>query len=269
MGNESTEREMRKLIINADDYGLSDGICRAINDLFGAGAVSSTTLMVAANRGAERCRAWGAANLAGKAGVHLQLTGGHPILSASEVPTLVDPLTGLFRGRDSLTDLDPSDVEREWHAQVQLASDILGAKPSHLDSHHGAHHIQGLAEIFVKLALELNLPVRDRSAMREFCPQANLAGSDLVLYEWTAGGRVSVVLENEVHAAAVQAAAGDVLEVVTHPGYSDDYLRSVSSLNDLRETEVRALMDLARRDWFHSEGLHLVSFSDLAGCSNA
>ena len=253
----------RRLILNADDFGLSSGICRAILQLFEKGAITSTTFMVAADGAVDRCRAWRVERLAGQAGVHLQLTGGRPVLSTTDVPSLVDSRTGEFRKKEAFITYDPREVEREWRAQIDIACNLLGAKPSHLDSHHGAHHVPAFAEVFIKLALEFDLPVRDRAAMREYNPEALLFGSDVVLYDWTARGQDSKALQTQIVQAIVNSSEAEVLEVVTHPGHSDDELRKISSLNDLREFDLAALLELASRNWFRLEGLQLISFSEL------
>src|SRR5206468_1868912 len=96
-----------RVIVNADDFGLSDGICRGVYELFEAGAISSTTMMLAAEGAIERCRTWDVRKLVGKAGVHLQLTGGRPIFTGAQVADLIDQETGKFRSKAALPELDP------------------------------------------------------------------------------------------------------------------------------------------------------------------
>ena len=255
---------MRRLVINADDFGLTDGICRAVTELMNARAICSTTLMLAADGAVDRCRAWNVRRLVGKAGVHLQLTGGSPVLPSNEVPTLVNGDTGRFRPKESLASVDPEDAAREWRAQILLAHEVLGARPSHLDSHHGAHHIPRLADVFIRLAMEFNLPVRDRRTMQQLRPGTRLRGTDVVLYQWTARGLGSADLQNQLRDAIDGSSDADVLELVTHPGYSDDTLRRVSALNDLRDQDRASLLRLAASGWLEAAGLHLISFSEMS-----
>lgn len=254
---------MNRLIINADDFGYDDGICRGICELLGAGAVSSTTLMLAAEGAVNRCRTWNVREFVGRVGVHLQLTDGSPILPIAEVPNLVDRHTGKFRSKNQLEYLDPEEVEREWRAQINLAHQILKAKPSHLDSHHGAHHVPKLAEVCTKLALEFDLPVRDCTALRDYSPDHKLFGSDVVLYEWTLRGLSSVDLQNMLREAISHSRADEVLEVVTHAGYSSAELRKISSVNDIREKELNALLSFKNARWLELEGIQLISFSEI------
>jgi len=254
---------MRKLIINADDYGLSDGICQAINKLFDAKAISSTTMMLAAEGAVDRCRKWNVKRYVGKVGVHLQLTSGRPILPGIKIPGIINQTTGNFRPKTELANLDLEDVEREWRAQIELAHKILNDKPSHIDSHHGAHHLDGLAEVFIKLALEFNLPIRDCILMREFKTGVELFGSDVVIYEWTGLGLSDVELKHEIHKALNNSRDNDILELVTHPGFSSAELKNISTLNDLREKDYASLLNIKKEQWLKLEGIQLISFSEI------
>jgi predicted glycoside hydrolase/deacetylase ChbG (UPF0249 family) len=254
---------MRRLIINADDYGLSDGICRAIHQLIDAGAVSSTTMMLAAEGAIARCRKWNVGQLVGKVGVHLQVTDGRPILPRAQISGLINQRTGKFRSKSELAGLDPSDVEKEWRAQIEVAHELLKDKPSHLDSHHGANHVPSLVDVFIKLACEFDLPIRDCTAMHEYRPDLMLRGSQIVLYEWTARRLNAVDLQNQIRKALSDSRDDDILEVVTHPGYSDADLRSISTLNDLREADFTSLLDLMNAHWLKQERIQLISFHEI------
>jgi len=254
---------MRKLIINADDFGLSEGICRAIYELMELGAISSTTLMLAAEGAVERCLTWNIKSLIGRVGVHLQLTDGYPILPSEQIPSLVNHRTNMFLPKAELANLDPIDVEREWRAQIMMAYEILKGKPSHLDSHHGAHHYPNLSSVFIKLALEFDLPVRDCTEMNKFNPNLKLAGSDVVLYEWTARGLSSVELQQEIYTAVTNSDNNDILELVTHPGYSSEKLRTISNLNDLREKDFTSLLSFKETNWLEHNHIQLVNFCEI------
>ena len=80
---------MKTLIVNADDFGLTTATCDAILRLADKQAVSSTSVLIlapAAERWAEAAQASGLG-----IGVHLACVGEDPpLLTASEIPTLVD-----------------------------------------------------------------------------------------------------------------------------------------------------------------------------------
>ena len=103
---------MSRLIVNADDFGLTAGVNRAIVELHRAGVLTSTTLMARAAATEEAIELARATPSLG-VGCHVVLVDGEPVLPPREIPTLVDRKTGrfppklgtflmrLFTGRDS------------------------------------------------------------------------------------------------------------------------------------------------------------------------
>lgn len=131
-----------RLIVNADDYGLSRSVNDGIERAHLEGVVTSTTVM--ANQAAaadverlrERCPRLGV-------GVHLTLTLGKPLAPPASVRTLLGPDEELLPLRSlveraRLGAVDPQHVERECIAQVEALRQ-LGVEPDHWDAHQ---HVQ-------------------------------------------------------------------------------------------------------------------------------
>lgn len=145
------------LIVTADDYGLTDGTSRAIIDAHRSGVVTATSVLAVVPGVADRL-AWLADVPDLSVGVHLAVVGEDPpILSAREVPTLVDD-HGRFRAswRQLIPALaagrvDVEDLRREFEAQISLVAGIVGT-PSHLDSHQHVHLWPSVARMVVDLA---------------------------------------------------------------------------------------------------------------------
>jgi chitin disaccharide deacetylase len=134
----------RLLIVNADDYGLTEGVSAAILDAHRHGVVTSTSAL-ALGSGFARSAPWlaGAERLG--VGVHLAAVGEDPpLLSAREVPTLVDrkgrldPSWRRFLPRCAAGHVDAADLRREFAAQVEAVRGH-GVRPTHLDSHQNLH----------------------------------------------------------------------------------------------------------------------------------
>ena len=81
---------MKRLIVNADDFGLAPGVNRAIVELQQAGALSSTTLMATAPYFSPAVYL-AFAQPALSVGCHIVLVDGSPLLRPDEVPSLLDP----------------------------------------------------------------------------------------------------------------------------------------------------------------------------------
>ncbi len=143
---------MRRLIVNADDFGLTPGVNRAIAEAQQQGIVTSTTLMansLAFDAAAGLALDRGANGKPFSVGCHVVLMDGEPLLPASQVASLLEP--GATNGnkpfRESLNDfvvacfrrqLDPDEIEAEAGAQFQRLQSA-GVRPSHFDTHKHAH----------------------------------------------------------------------------------------------------------------------------------
>ena len=153
---------MKQLIVNADDFGLTENVNRGILDAHRKGIVTSTTLLAnglafeGAAAASERFPRLGV-------GGHLNLTEGMPVADASHIRTLVDRggrlhLTparlwaGIATGQVSL-----SDIEFELRAQIKKLI-RAGIRPAHFDGHKHVHVLPPVSEVVLRLAREFRVP---------------------------------------------------------------------------------------------------------------
>jgi chitin disaccharide deacetylase len=220
----------RRLIVNADDFGLTPGVNRAIVACHVGGVVTSTSLMV------DRAAAGEAAELSRE----------HPGLS---VGLHWDPA-----GRGDPVDMeDLEEVGRELFRQLERFEALTGAAPTHLDSHWHVHREPPAAETFRTVAGRLGMPLRAEGPVA-------FVGGFYAQWEWkvTQLEYVSVdflcrLLHEEV--------AGEWTELGCHPGYVEPDLDSVY-LHE-REEEVRTLTDPRVRETIEELGIRLASYGDL------
>ena len=233
---------MRRVFVNADDCGLTDGVTEGIAAALDVGLVGGTTAMVCAAGARERLERL-AQPFAGRIGLHLQLTGGRPCLPPQDVPSLVDADGAFPRKKIAVVNVDPDEVRCEWRAQLaRLRS--WGIEPSHLDAHHHIHKRLEVFPVFLELARELGVPARAVSEdMRRAFRAAGVPHADACVTTWFAGD-----LSRERFLAAVEDAcaglgADATVEVMTHPGYADAALAAISSYAADRAMELRVLTD--------------------------
>jgi predicted glycoside hydrolase/deacetylase ChbG (UPF0249 family) len=150
----------RRLIVNADDFGLTAGVDRGIARAVAAGAVTSVSVMANLADPAA-VAALAAAHPALSLGAHLNLTTGRPLRPAHELPSLVDahgeflPLAVLTR-RALSGRVRRADAARELGAQVaHLARH--GIRVDHLDSHEHVHLLPGITAAVVDVARRSNV----------------------------------------------------------------------------------------------------------------
>lgn len=148
---------MKKLIINADDFGLNHQINQSIVKCFQEGILTSCSILANAPYIKEVARlSKTIANF--NSGVHLNLTYGKPILSPSQLKTLTDKegcfynyfylFWKLMQGK-----VDLEEIEKELNAQISKLKS-LDVKISHADSHKHIHMFPKILPIVVKVLKE-------------------------------------------------------------------------------------------------------------------
>jgi predicted glycoside hydrolase/deacetylase ChbG (UPF0249 family) len=134
----------RYLIVTADDFGIGPATTQGILDLASRGLLTGTVLLVNSPHAEAAVRAWRQAGASLELGWHPCLTLDRPVLSAGQVPSLVQP-DGRFWPLGSLTrrlclrQVCPGEIEAELRAQWQRFQDLVGRPPTLVNSHH---HVQ-------------------------------------------------------------------------------------------------------------------------------
>ncbi len=252
------EKIMKKLIINADDFGLADGCNRGIIDAMKNGIVTSTTVMINMPKAVE------AIDLAKKVGikemgVHLTLTCGKPLLSKEEVPSLVDENGRFYRRVAKLLPLvNLEEVEKELRAQIDEFLKT-GLKLTHLDSHHHVHMYDGIKEIVSKLAKEYCVSVRHPDEKtKEYLSKLGIRTTDF--FSMNFYGK-DATLENLKR--IIKQFPEGTIEIMTHPAYVDEKLKNISSYNVNRAKELEILTSVEIKEWIEKEGIKLINFDGL------
>jgi chitin disaccharide deacetylase len=156
----STNGVRTKLIVTADDFGLSEKVNEGILEAFHKGVVRNTTLMVN-YPDAEASVACLKQAKGLDVGIHLNLTSGPPVLSPGQVPSLVDRRgkffgLGPFLTRAVLGRIDWSDVRNEWRAQIERGIH-MGCHFSSITGHQHIHMLPPLAKISASLVKEYGI----------------------------------------------------------------------------------------------------------------
>jgi hypothetical protein len=134
-------KQSRKIIVNADDFGMNAETNRAIVEAFENNVISSATLMANMPGFDEACELAHRHRLLGKIGLHLNLTSGYPLSSPIRRCPRFCENVGLFRARQTRFRLSKEErlaVETEIASQIKACLD-RGLCPTHLDSHHHVH----------------------------------------------------------------------------------------------------------------------------------
>jgi chitin disaccharide deacetylase len=251
---------MKRLIVNADDFGRTEGINAGTLEAHRRGIVTSATVMIlegAAAAGIRRAL-FESPRLA--LGLHCVLTGGGaPASPPDSLPTLAPG--GVFaRNAEALpADIDAGEIRRELENQIELFRSIAGRLPSHLDSHHHSALHPRVEPVFASVAAELGLPVRAAS------PEAFVAlrGRGLPTPDRFFDSFYGPGATRENLQRLVEDLSDGTSELMCHPGFADPVLRAGSTYCDEREREVEILCDPAIGALLSRDGVELVTFDAL------
>jgi predicted glycoside hydrolase/deacetylase ChbG (UPF0249 family) len=271
------------LVVNADDYGLTEGVSRAILHAHREGIVTSTSLLTLTPAFATTVR-WLADAPELGCGAHLAAVGEDPpLLSAREVPTLVDKNGRMwsswrvFLPRAAAGRIDPDDLRREFGAQIEAITSA-GVEIDHLDTHQNIHlwpmvadvvldlgEAQGVRTVRVTRSTErgpVGLTVRRLAARLE----SRLAARGWRWPEASTGLDEAGCLDLGAMVTAIDrlaATGARTAELATHPGGPDDHERHRYRWEYQWEDEYAALRSDTVRTAVTELGFSLGTFSDL------
>jgi hopanoid biosynthesis associated protein HpnK len=153
---------MLKLIVHADDFGLSEGVNAGIMEAYQNGTVTSTSIVANGVAFDHAVNLWKTTSSL-DVGVHLTLVEEQPVLLPQIIPSLVNE-TGRFWDRAIdfakryfTGRIRNSEVRAELEAQIRKVLSC-GLPVSHLDSHQHLHTLPGLFKITTELAIKFGIP---------------------------------------------------------------------------------------------------------------
>jgi predicted glycoside hydrolase/deacetylase ChbG (UPF0249 family) len=287
---------VKRLILNADDFGLTTGVNRAISELNQRRALTSATLMARASATDE------AIQLALKTptlgvGCHVVLVDGEPVLSPrQDIPWLADPINGRFQPtlggfvwnlyqerRIFGTGPFIAEIETEATAQISLLQSH-GLHLTHIDTHKHTHMFPRVLRPVLRAARAAGIrtvrnpfeplwslratpgaPFLRRTQVRllrtlEPAFRRIVAEEGLTTTDGAIGVLATGTLDSATLTSLLRAMPHGTWELVTHPGYNDaDLANAGTRLLASRELELNALTEAA-----FAHDIELIHFGQLA-----
>lgn len=290
----------KRLIVNADDFGMSRGITDGIIHAHEHGFLSSTSLMPNMPAAEHAISSLAEVPALG-VGVHLNICQGKPILPASEVTTLVDAggnfNSSSVQARNLCLDrADPCEIEAEFVAQIRWMKD-RGVAPTHADSHQHMHMYPAAVKPFAR-ALTAEVILCARAPRCSIWPRSTSIGGPhegmllrrVLVQSYRSAlqyaafrkfdmpeSRVSflphqrrnLTLLRERWKAALENLPPGTFELACHPGFFEHCFSETDRIHAQREEELRWLTDPELRDVVKRSGIEIITYRNLAGPRNA
>ena len=287
---------MRRLIVNADDFGFTSGVNRAIVEGHTRGVVTSSTLMANGPAFVQATQlASSLPNLS--VGCHVVLIDGIPVTQADHLRSLTNSSSQFRDGLKSFVAraiagrLASEEIATEALAQIRKIQNA-GITVSHFDTHKHTHLFPKVLRPLLRAAASCGI----RAVRNPFGPRLPLRSSQLlarpslwtrylevrllrtfagkfreavraegfITPDGTLGIEVTGTLDENLFLAIARSIPEGTWEFVCHPGYNDaDLQRSKTRLHESREMELRALTLPAAREMLAQQGIELISYRDL------
>lgn len=286
---------MKRLIVNADDFGFTRGVNEGILRAHRTGIVTSTTIMAngdAFEEAVEMARVMPSLGV----GCHLSAVGGRPISKPSEIPTLVDhdgllpPTLGQLLIKLARKSVSTDEIAAEFRSQlIRITS--AGITPTHLDTHKHSHTHPQVMRALARVATEFGVvcvrnpfesivvgavamlsswkylkqaakataiqpaAIKFRQAIAEY----RLKTTDRFL-----GVRLTGMLDTAAIKSMMESLTEGTTELMCHPGLYDDELENAQTrLKRVRERELAAVSDPELRRFAEAQGIELINYRSL------
>jgi predicted glycoside hydrolase/deacetylase ChbG (UPF0249 family) len=230
---------MRKLIVNADDFGQSTGINRGVIEAHENGIVTSASMMVRWP-GAHEAAAYAHHNPELSVGLHIDLAEWK--FSDGAWTTVYEVVPGA----------DDVAVQAEVERQLNTFRNLMDCEPTHLDSHQHLHEREPLRSILRRAAAELRVPCRGYSSI-QYC--GRFYGQTQRGQPFLDGISVDSLIE------LLKTLPAGITELSCHPGLGVD-LDTIYKVERDKETET--LCDSRIRAALDDEQIVLCTFNDCA-----
>lgn len=242
-----------KLIVNADDYGMSKGVNLGIIEAHKNGIVTSTTLMVTmpeVEHGLLLAKDYPELGI----GLHLNCTLNKPL---TDCKSLIKENGDFYKPRENPNQdlFDEEEIYQEFLAQYELFLKVVGRKPTHLDSHLYAHQVYPKAK-----AAAIRLANEKGVAIREFQVDGYRKAIFYGDFKYKDGETMVELLEKLV-GEDTPILNYDIAELMCHPAYIDNALFNLSTYTVGRIKELDILTSEDVKNFIKKNNIELINFN--------
>ena len=246
-----------KLIMRADDLGISEGVNYGIRKAICDGMISCVGLMPnmpTAQHGFELIKEFDIC-----LGQHTNICLGKPICDPQLIPSLVDENGDFYsssvinhRKKDSIV---IEECELEIEAQLKRFTEITGKNPDYFEGHavFSFNYLKALENVARKYNLFYVNPMDPNWAQ-----QYNIQG--MGMFKLNEEGYYDAYEYFESHLETIL--NNDCTIAVFHPGYLDQYILDHSSYTIIRTKECEFLCSDWLKQWIQKNSIKVVDFNN-------
>jgi hypothetical protein len=277
----------KKLILHADDYGMSHSVNLATQEMLEKGAISSASIMMPCPWVPEAVD-WLKSRKKMDVGLHFTLTSEWktlrwgPVAAREQVKGLLDPDGYLWPDvRSVAMNATAQEVEIELRAQIALAQ-RMGLRFTHFDTHMGTVYARpDFFEVYLKLGKEFGIPImlpKPYEGMERSAPAATIEylkaqqqrfqsegvfQLDYLIPDGAPGERTLDGRRKAYHETLRNLKPG-ITQLILHPGIFNDELRAATGSARNRDADYRVFLEPETRKLMKELGIELVGWQDVA-----
>ena len=258
---------MKKVIINADDLGISEAYNYGVIKACREGIAGSTSIMI------NMPAAQQAVQLVGECpglfiGLHTNLVLGSPCSDPREIPSLVDERGLFYRSsvyRTGKRNFIYEDVKTETIAQMERFRKMTGSYPVHIEPHAVISPV--IESVLFDVAQQFGIhttPFSESAKIKyhirgyaDVVVHSNPIFNDILDH----GVTVDNFLKDDL--GILSAKDSEILEYHFHPGYIDQFLLDNSSLTLPRCRDLATLCEPLVKNWFDEHDVQIVDYTML------
>lgn len=266
---------MKKLIVNADDFGLTRSVTDGIIKGAQHGIIRSASFIVntdAFEYSVEQVKAFPQIDI----GIHIAWVGEDSPVAQNAASLVKDknfyPNWKSVIVNRVLKNIKLSDAEREARAQIEKLLKT-GIHPSHIDSHQHLHLFPGFSEIIIRVAKDYRIPfVRCPDVRKKRLFYIHLFSKHLrkiLLREGFPeppeffGFECSSSFSLEFLAEIAKKTPTDIAELMVHPGLEDEQLHNKYRWGYNWEKELDCILSEEAKKILNEHNVLLTSFKEL------
>ena len=234
----------KRLILNADDFGLTSGINYGILHAYLHHSISSISLMVNAPQTLEAVEIIKRYQM-NCVGIHVNITLGKPVSAPCDVPSLINE-HGYFHQSDwwFQNRAQEDELIREFDNQIHLFEKLTGQKPNHINYHHRYDFYQYYPALAKHLFEKYQLPMR---LERDYADYP---------YEYALNQSFFIDTQGKL----IDYLTADFIEMPCHIGFVDQDIMQLSSLNLQRMKDSYLVNSQAFQLEYQQMGYQLVGW---------